>query len=166
MDLKRHCLDMAGYHVWASERLLTVLRKVSDADYRADCGLFFGSLHGTLNHLLLADLVWYGRFVGEPSAVRSLADEIEPDRDALAWRMLDQAARWASLIQQTDEARLGGPLGYRTLSGQQVASAWASTALHVFNHGTHHRGQMSAALTRLGLPAPEMDLIYFLRRTH
>lgn len=166
MGLKRHCLDMADYHGWASERLLAVLRQVSDADYRADCGLFFKSLHGTLNHLLLADLIWYGRFVGEPFAVRSLADEVEPERDALAQRMLDQAARWLLLMEQADEARLASTLTYRTVAGQQRASGWASTVLHVFNHGTHHRGQMSAALTRLGLPAPEMDLIYFLRRTH
>ncbi len=161
--MKAHCLSMARYHAWAGERLLAALDGVSDADYRADHGLFFRSLHGTLNHLLLADLIWYGRFTGTPFAAASLADEVEADRAALAARVRRQCARWPSLIEAADDAQLASRLRYPNMAGVACDTPWAGTLLHVFNHGTHHRGQMSAVITRLGLPAPEMDYVYFLR---
>jgi len=154
---------MARYHAWADERLLEALDRVGDADYRADHGLFFGSLHGTLNHLLLAELIWYGRFTGCAHVAGSLADEVEPDRAALAGRVRAQCALWTSLADGADEVLLASRLRYANMAGADCDTPWAPTLLHVFNHGTHHRGQMSAAISRLGLPVPEMDYIYFLR---
>jgi len=161
--IKAHSLTMARYHGWAHERLSASLDGVSDADWRADHGLFFKSLHGTLNHLLLADLIWFGRFTGQPYAAASLADEVESDRAALLRSVRTQASRWGELVEATDEAAFGGRLCYPNMSGQSCDTPWAGTLLHVFNHATHHRGQMSAVATRLGQPAPEMDLVYFLR---
>lgn len=161
--LKQHCLSMARYHGWAHERLLGALAGIDDADYRADRGLFFRSLHGTLNHLLLADLIWYGRFTGRPHAARTLADEVEPDRSALAARVMAQCALWQALAADADDTLLGSRLRYTNMAGAPCDTQWATTLLHVFNHGTHHRGQMSAAITQLGGPAAEMDFIYFAR---
>jgi uncharacterized damage-inducible protein DinB len=161
--MKAHCLSMARYHGWAFERLFGALGGVSDTDFAADAGLFFGSLHGTLNHLLLGDLVWFGRFVGQPHPARSLAQQIEADRSALAARVRAQAARWIELVDGADAALIGSRLHYANMAGTPCDTPWAATLLHVFNHGTHHRGQMSAVLTRLGQPAPEMDYVYFLR---
>jgi uncharacterized damage-inducible protein DinB len=161
--IKAHSLTMARYHAWAQERLFASLDAVCDADWHADHGLFFGSLHGTLNHLLLADLIWYGRFTGRPYVAASLADEVESDRSALLQRARSQAERWAALIEATDEASFAGRLRYASVAAQPCDTPWAGTLLHVFNHATHHRGQMSAVATRLGQPAPEMDLVHFLR---
>lgn len=161
--IKAHSLTMARYHGWAYDRLLASLDAVSDADWRADHGLFFKSLHGTLNHLLLADLIWYGRFTGQPYVAASLADEVESDRATLRQRVRTQAERWIELVEGADEATFGGRLRYASMAAQPCDTPWAGTLLHVFNHATHHRGQMSAVATRLGQPAPEMDLVYFLR---
>lgn len=161
--IKDHCLLMARYGAWAYERMFASLATVSDADYRADCGLFFRSLHGTLNHLLLADSVWFGRFTGQPFAADSLAQEIEADRATLVARVRAQSERWTGLVEAADPGLCDTRLVYRSMAGDACDTPWAGTLLHVFNHGTHHRGQMSAALTRFGQPAPEMDFVYFLR---
>lgn len=161
--IKAHSLTMARYHGWACDRLFESLDAVSDVDWCADHGLFFKSLHGTLNHLLLADLIWYGRFTGRPYAAVSLADEVESDRSALQQRARVQAERWIELVEASDETVFASRLRYANMAGQACDTQWAGTLLHVFNHATHHRGQMSAVATRLGQPAPEMDLVYFLR---
>jgi uncharacterized damage-inducible protein DinB len=156
---------MARYHAWAFDRLFAALDTAGDDDWRADHGLFFRSLHGTLNHMLLADLIWYGRFAGRPFGAQSLADEVEADRAALVDRMRAQCARWPALIEAADEAVLTGRLRYPNMNGEPCDTPWAGTLLHVFNHCTHHRGQMSAVVTRLGLPAAEMDYVFFLRQS-
>lgn len=58
--------DMAAYNQWMNERLYAVCANLSDADRRKDRGVFFKSIHGTLNHLLLADRIWLGRFSVNP----------------------------------------------------------------------------------------------------
>lgn len=161
--IKQHCLAMARYHGWAFDRLFAALEGVADADYRRDSGLFFRSLHGTLNHMLLADLLWYGRFTGRAHAATSLSDEVEADRAALVAGVRAQCAHWVALVEAAGDDLFATRLRYANMAGQPCDTPWAGTLLHVFNHCTHHRGQMSAVLTQLGQPAPEMDFVYFLR---
>ena len=74
---------MSDWHVWASTRLYDVADGLSDGDYRRDVGLFFKSVHGTLNHLLLVERMWRGRLTGRTIEMKSLGDEIERDRSKL-----------------------------------------------------------------------------------
>lgn len=161
--MKSLLMQFAEYHEWAFDVVLSAIRDVDDATCRAPAGLFFGSIHGTLNHLLVAEHVWFGRFVDEPFAVTGLDAELEADRDALDTALRVASARWRPWIAGRNEAALAGRLDYRNLSGARFRDPVAATLLHVFNHATHHRGQISAALTTLGADAPVMDLIYFLR---
>ena len=71
MNLDRYVL-FAGYNVWANERLYNAAEKLSDQEYRADRGVFFKSIHGTLNHLLVADRIWMKRFTGQGEAPNKL----------------------------------------------------------------------------------------------
>lgn len=161
--MKAPLTQFAEYHEWAFDVLLRAVREVDEATYRAPAGLFFGSIHGTLNHLLVAEYVWFGRFADEPFAVTGLNAELEADRDALDAALRAASARWRPWIAGRNDAALAGRLDYRNLSGARFRDPVAATLLHVFNHATHHRGQISAALTALGADAPVMDLIYFLR---
>ena len=83
------------------------------------------------------------------NVTRRVLAEIEPDRSALRERLIEVAQGWLPLIEQGSEARLHGTLEYRRLGGEAVSLPFAATLAHVFNHGTHHRGQVSAALTAL-----------------
>jgi len=164
MDAVAHFTQLARYNVWATARLLDAVRVLPDADYRRDVGLFFKSIHGTLNHLLVGEhLLWFVRFAEGRSPTVALDAEVEPDRARLDARLREGAARWAPLIAAFPPDRWSGTLDYTTMRGTAASLPFAATLAHVFNHGTHHRGQITAALTALGQPSPELDLVYFLQ---
>jgi uncharacterized damage-inducible protein DinB/GNAT superfamily N-acetyltransferase len=155
---------MARYNLWATRRLFDAVDAVTEADYRRDLGLFFKSLHGTLNHLLLAEHgLWLRRFAEGVSPSRRLDEEVEPERERLRERLLEGALAWLPLLEVWPEERLGGTLSYCRTNGQEATLPFAATLLHVFNHGTHHRGQVTAGLTMLGHEAPEIDLVLMLQ---
>ncbi len=162
-SLKPHLLTLVAYHGWANKVLLEHLSPITEADYHAPAGLFFNSIHGTLNHLLLADRAWLGRFIGKPEKFASLAQEIETDRKALAEQLAGRHLLWQGLIESASSETIMGSLHYTTTAGEATVTPWLGTITHVFNHATHHRGQISAALTGLHHACPELDLIYFLR---
>lgn len=164
MNPTQHFSLLARYNEWATARLLDAVTAVPDADYRRNLGLFFGSIHGTLNHLLVGEhLLWFVRFDEGRSPALALDAEAEPDRHQLAQRLCNGAARWAPLINTWPADRWESDLAYTTTQGEPVSMPFAATLAHVFNHGTHHRGQITAALTALGHACPVLDLIYFLR---
>ena len=139
-----HFTQLARYNVWATERLLQAIEPVSELDYRRDLRLFFKSIHGTLNHLLVGEhLLWQRRF---------------------AQALKGGAKVWERLIAEWPVERFDGKLNYTNMRGQAMSLPFAATLAHVFNHGTHHRGQITAALTFLGQPGPELDLVYFLQQ--
>lgn len=166
MDAHAHFVQLARYNVWATQRLFDAIAPLSEADYRCDLRLFFRSIHGTLNHLLVGEhRLWQRRFACGESPSVALDMEVEPQRDRLAQALKDGAAAWEPLIASWPAERFEGRLSYTNMRGQAMSLPFATTLAHVFNHGTHHRGQISAALTQLGQPAPELDLVYFLQQT-
>jgi uncharacterized damage-inducible protein DinB len=160
-----HFNMQARYQVWVTHRLLEAVSRVSDADYRRDVGLFFKSIHGTLNHMLVAEhLLWYPRFAKGASPVLALDAEIEPERERLAQALKGGSANWAPLIGTWSAERFDGHLDYQTSKGVPQSLPFAATLAHVFNHATHHRGQITAALTVMGHAAPELDWVYHLQQ--
>lgn len=163
-DWSQHFSTLARYNLWATQRLLATVATLPEEAYRRDVGLFFRSIHGTLNHLLVGEHhLWFQRFSEGSSPNVALNAELEPDRQRLAERLLEGAARWQPLIGNWPAERFEGELSYTTMRGQPATLPFGSTLAHVFNHGTHHRGQITAALTALGMSAPELDLVYMLQ---
>ena len=162
MDPQAHFAMLARYNLWATHRLLLEhVDASSEADYRRDCGLFFKSVHGTLNHLLVTEqLLWLRRFAEGVSPKIALDAEVEADRARLGERLLEGAARWEPLIASWPASRFDGRLDYVSTAGHARSLPFAAALTHVFNHGTHHRGQISAALTSMGQRCPELDLLW------
>jgi uncharacterized damage-inducible protein DinB len=164
MDARSHFLTLARYHAWATQRLLDAVAPLGDEAYRRDVGLFFKSVHGTLNHLLVGEcLIWQQRFARAVSPRLALDMEAESDRARLSQALLGGARVWERLIAEWPAERFDGQLAYTSTKGQDLRLPFALTLAHVFNHATHHRGQITAALTLLGQPGPELDLVYFLQ---
>ncbi len=162
--MKDRYTTFAGYNAWANRRLLEAAAQLSDSDYRADRGVFFRSMHGTLNHLLATDRIWMKRFTGTGDAPDRL-DAILHDRlDALRAAREAEDRRIVTWIAGLDEAQLAGSIRYRRVSSPEEFVQPLMPALdHWFNHQTHHRGQAHALLTGLGREAPELDLLYYQR---
>jgi len=156
---------LARYNVWATRKLFQHIDVLPEDDYRRDVGLFFKSVHGTLNHLMVGEhLVWYPRFAEGVSNRRALNEEVETDRVRLREALVANAGRWLPLIESWDAARFDGRLDYTTTKGVPQSLPFAATLGHVFNHGTHHRGQITAAITAMGHACPELDLVWMLQQ--
>ena len=164
MDAHAYFTTLARYNAWATRRLFEHVDALPEADYRRECGLFFRSVHGTLNHLLVAEqIVWFPRFAEGVSNQIALNTELEADRARLRERLFDAAARWLPLIESLDAARFDAMLAYTTTVGIAQSLPFAATLGHVFNHGTHHRGRISAAITAMGHAGPEIDWVWMLQ---
>ncbi len=163
VSAKDQIAQMARYHHWATGRLMASIEAMPDELYRQPCGLFFGSIHGTLNHLLLTDSeIWYPRFTGRPTSGLPLDGELESDRAVLASRLIAAAARWSGYVGELGERALGGDLRYTMTTGQARSLPMPAALLHVFNHATHHRGQITAALSMLGFEYEPLDLPFLI----
>ena len=165
MDAIPHFVTLARYNQWATAQLLDAVAAVPEEAYRRDVGLFFRSIHGTLNHLLVGEhRLWFVRFSEGRSPQVALDAELESDRALLDAQLRSLSARWEPWIHTVPAARWGGTLDYLTMRGTHASLPFTATLAHVFNHATHHRGQITAALTALGQPCPELDLVYYLQQ--
>ena len=164
--MKQQFEMLAAYNAWVNERLFAAAAQVPDESYRADLGAFFGSLHGTLNHLLLGDRIWLHRFTGEgdePSELDAILCDTLAELHA-ARRAEDR--RITRYIAGLAEADLAAPLTYRTTRNPtELEQPLAALLLHFFNHQTHHRGQAHCLLTMLTGRAPSFDLLMCQRET-
>jgi uncharacterized damage-inducible protein DinB len=163
--LRHHLQTMARYEAWATRRLLDHVDRLSDDEVRRDAGLFFRSVHGTLNHLLVTGRqLWFERFAHGTSPALRLDAEVETDRGRLRERLLEASSAWAPWLATVPDERLErGRLEYVSTKGVAQSLPFAAALGHVFNHGTHHRGQVTAAITAMGHPCPELDLVWMLQ---
>ncbi|WP_139975555.1 MULTISPECIES: DinB family protein [Brucella/Ochrobactrum group] len=162
--MEQHFQMFSCYNRWANELLYAAAANLSDEEYRLDLGLFFGSIHRTLNHLLVTDRIWMKRFTGEGDHPKQL-DAIITD-NFITLRDLRNAEdeRICRYTESLNADQLAGRFTYTTISDMRTMSQRLAPSLaHLFNHQTHHRGQIHAALTRLGTDAPSLDLSQFQR---
>jgi uncharacterized damage-inducible protein DinB len=159
---------MARYNRWMNDKVYATAAVLGDEARKRDRGAFFKSIHGTLNHLLVADRIWLGRLHGVvPPAghlavgVRALDQELFADFAELrADRQRTDAAldAWAATITaHSFEAPLRYVSGGRS---REVPLWWVVT--HMFNHQTHHRGQITTLLSQAGQDVGSTDLFAML----
>jgi uncharacterized damage-inducible protein DinB len=154
----------ARYNAWANRRLYEACAALSPEDCCARRPSFFGSIHATLNHILVGDRVWMGRFEGVPSGIERLDQTLyDAFADLRAAREAEDA-RILGYVGGLDEDAIAGTLRYRNMAGQPQETPLAWTLAHFFNHQTHHRGQVHGMLSGTPVAPPELDLIYFLRQ--
>jgi uncharacterized damage-inducible protein DinB len=158
--MKAHFEQFAQYNRWANARLYEAALALSEDDYRRDVGAFFGSLHGTLNHLLLTDRIWLKRLTGEGDHPDRLDAILYDDRRALALARAAEDDWIVGFVASLDGATLDGLHGYRTTSGKPHQQTRRDILSHLFNHQTHHRGQAHAILSICtGREPPSLDWI-------
>ena len=152
---------MARYNAWQNRSLYGAAAGLSDEARRAQRGAFFGSIHGTLSHLLWGDSIWMGRFgAGEaPGGTIAASPGFEPDWERLAARRAETDARIADWAARVGADWLGGTISWHSaVFGREVTQPAAVCVMHFFNHQTHHRGQVHAMLTAAGARPEDTDL--------
>jgi uncharacterized damage-inducible protein DinB len=154
MDLVSHFRMLFAYNSWANGQVLERAGKVREEDYFKPLpGLSFDTLHATLAHIFVAEVVWLGRWQGRP-ATGYLADARQMDRivesevpnlaDLIARWGIVEMERWEYLAWLTDED-LERPLTYETVDGTQYSQPLAEQMAHVINHGTQFRSEAAVA---------------------
>jgi uncharacterized damage-inducible protein DinB len=153
----------ARYNRLANERLYEACGALPDGEYRRDLGAFFGSVNGTLNHLLLGDTIWMTRLEGGTYPSTNLDTILHETFDAL------RKAR-ATMDQRIERFFRDLPPGFERRSVRYVNNAGVDSEdplnvilPHFFNHQTHHRAQVHTLLSQLGRDPPVLDLHRVLR---
>jgi len=155
-----HFRRLAHYNSWANSRLYAAALALTDEAYRRPMGVFFESLHGTLNHLLVADRIWLKRLTGQGEHLNQLNAVLYEDRVALARARIAEDARLVAVVGACDERTLVGRIAYSTTTGAHQENSLSDILAHMFNHQTHHRGQAHACLSILtGAEPPALDLL-------
>ncbi len=152
---------MARYNQWQNNGLRDIVQVMGTDELSKDRGAFFGSILGTLNHLLWADTLWISRFDGGTSTDVSIADSVEFTASVAEWidariRMDGRVNDWASTVAATD--LLGDLHWYSGALGRDMTKPKAICVMQMFNHQTHHRGQVHAMLTAAGQKPTDTDL--------
>jgi uncharacterized damage-inducible protein DinB len=154
-----YCQLLARYGRWMNERMYATVASMSDDERKRDRGAFFGSIHRTLSHLVWADSIWLARFAGTPYAERAYGADLFAafENLAAARENADTAVlEWAG---QVETAWLTSTLEYRAASDGRLRRlpAWIAAA-HMFNHATHHRGQLTTLMKQAGVDPGVTDL--------
>lgn len=171
MKLQQHFKLMATYNEWINTQVYDTAGRLSTAEVAADRGAYFGSIFGTLNHIVVADTLWLKRFATHPSSTATLAvmvalptpvrldqvmfDDLEGLKTHRQW--LDSVIiNWIEALTDDD---LDTVLSYHNSKGVPSTRRFSSLILHLFNHQTHHRGQASTLLSQAGLDIGVTDLL-------
>lgn len=156
---------LARYNQWANRRLYAAAASLHEADYMRELPAYFGSLHATLNHILVGDRLWMARLTGHAAPGIAALDQILY-ADFVGLRVAREAedALIINYTDELDEPTLNSTLRYKTVKGDVKTTPLRLVMGHLFNHQTHHRGQCHGLLSALGVKEPpELDLIYFVR---
>lgn len=162
---------MASYNQWMNAKLYGLASELPEAELVADRQAFFGSILGTLNHLLVADRIWLQRFACHPAnhpaleSIRGLSKPSSLDQqlfDDLA--VMTEHRQWLDGVICTWAATLTEPeldhvLSYSNTQGVAANKPFFSLLMHFFNHQTHHRGQISTLLSQAGINLGVTDLL-------
>jgi uncharacterized damage-inducible protein DinB len=161
-DIGPLCQLHLEFMKWADETMLAALSQAPPEQVTHDRGSSFKSLFDTLNHVYLAELVWFRRVQGHQDA--KIADLESPvDLGALgrAWQELHQG--WIDWSRSLSNDDLQKPLISHNLKGAEVQTPYWQIVLHLVNHGSYHRGQVATMLRQAGIKPPGTDLIAFYR---
>lgn len=171
MSRTSHICLMAAYNEWMNTKLIEAVKNLPTEELSADKKAFFGSILGSLNHLVVADIIWLKRFATHPANFAALAPikNLPPPKslDQLIFtdlqnleerrKLLDKIVlAWAHTIAETD---LDSILNYTNTKGIVANKNFFSLLMHFFNHQTHHRGQLTTLLSQSGIDIGVTDLL-------
>ena len=160
-----HLRMMARYNKWANAQLNTAVMNISHDAYMAKREAFFGSIHGGLNHILLVDRIWRGRVEGNPHPVDRLDIIVTESREAFLRERMAEDDILIDFTDSFDEKTLDEKVTYSSLIGFTGTDPRRLILAHMFNHATHHRGQIHALLTQVPADPPPLDLMIYIRET-
>jgi len=151
---------LIAYTIWADRMVLEALRSARPEDLTRETGTSFGTLLGTMAHILGSEQLWLSRFLGSPLARISSSEDF-PTIEALAAGYEDFWPQLGFFLASLVDEQLDEDFTWTNLAGETHTAAFRSVLLHFVNHATYHRGQVVSLLRQLGYLPPHTDLVYF-----
>ena len=152
----------ARYNAWANKRLYAVAEQLSAVELAKDRKGFFKSILGTLNHILLADLIYRERLEKKPTTFTRLDEIIYDNFDELKSAQFDQDEWYQNFCNVMDPEELEGTLSFDTVeTGEFFSLPLRMCLTNLFQHQIHHRGQTHHMLGHAGLEPPPLDVVQF-----
>lgn len=176
MDLVEHVRQMAEYNHWMNQKMYEACEKLSAEQLCENRGAFFGSILGTLNHLVVGDTVWLKRFASTGYPALKVMNEI-PKPEALNSQLFNNLSELKAYREKLDqvllsfanevtESSLQRAVTYKSFGGVESSKVFFSLLMHMFNHQTHHRGQVSTLLFQFGIDIGVTDLVAIIPNTN
>jgi len=161
--LHEHFRTFGRFNQWANREIYRAVAGLPEAAYRkVRPAAYFGSIHGTLNHILAIDRLWFGRVADVPAGITRLDVILHDTFAALDEARQIEDRRIVELVDGLDEATLAGERKYKDTKGNPGSMPIRYMLATVFNHQTHHRGQVHALLKEAGVEPPALDLPVYL----
>lgn len=165
-----HFRLMAPYNAWMNAKVYDAAGRLGAEEVARDRGAFFGSILGTLNHLVAADLIWLGRLAAHPPFAGRIDLSGLPAPDNVGFRVADDLGQLRLVRERLDktivdfvdalsDGDIAGPFAYSRTDGSRHRKPLSAVLSHVFNHQTHHRGQVTTLLTQAGVDVGVTDLL-------
>jgi len=168
---------MARYNRWMNRRLYAKVQLLPADEIAKDRGAFFTSILGTLNHILVADMFWLRRFSGsrecsdvlapirEMTMPTALHDMLYDDMQVLAGKREELDRLILSFAETWDTGLLATTVRYRNMKGEKHERPLGALLQHLFNHQTHHRGQVTTLLFQAGIDPEATDLLAMMEES-
>jgi uncharacterized damage-inducible protein DinB len=160
--MKAHFERMARYSRWANRRLYGAVAQLEPEEIHAPRSGFFPSIAKTLNHMVVTDRIWMGRFVGRLSDHKRLDEAPYDDFAELTAAREAEDQRIIAFFKELPPARIESVLDYKNMAGESKSSKLLPLLAHFFNHQTHHRGQAHGMLSSTRVAPPSLDLVLFI----
>lgn len=159
-EMKELLKQYAAYNIWASQKIMDVILSLPEEKQLAEVSSSFPSLYKTVLHMLDAESIWWQRLKLQERVLRP-SDSFTGNMKDLSASLQQQSKMWEEWISNASELSIDHVFQYQTLSKEQFKQPTWQMLLHVFNHGTYHRGQLINMLRQLGvekLPGTDFSL--------
>ena len=161
--MKEVLIQLSAYHSWANQLLLDVILQLPEEKQKQEVPSSFRSLYQTVLHVWNAENIWWQRMKLQERIIGP-AESFKADMKDLSNQLLQQDRQWNEWIVNAQEHMLQHVFQYQNIKGEQFKQPVFQMILHVFNHGTYHRGQLVNMLRQLGVEKiPPTDFIVWSR---
>lgn len=158
-------VTLFNYNRWADEQIMKSVGNLSKDRFTAKIPCSHGSIRGILVHILSADFIWRKRCREGISPDQFFDEDLFPTPESVSERLISEQAEMKSYLNTLKSSDLQNTIEYRTTKGVSHKNILWHILLHLFNHGTHHRSELSELLTRCGNSPGDIDFIIYLRNS-
>ena len=153
---------LANFNKWTNEKIITSCKKLTETEYKKDRGAFFSSIHGTLNHLLVVDRAYIFHIAEKDHGLKSLHQILYENLFQLEEARIKEDNRLVDLVNNLTEESIHKKITYNGFETGKTTYTINTILITLFNHQTHHRGQIHNMLSQAGIKPPQIDIPDFI----